>query len=144
MPAIAIVNGPNLNLVGTREPEVYGSQSLDGYLQELAAKYPGVAVQTYQSNVEGELINYMHECRGKVQGIILNAGAYTHTSIAIRDAISAAGKPAIEVHISNIHKREEFRRKSYIAEVSAGQISGFGENSYILALMAAKNILSKR
>src|SRR5687767_4673052 len=112
---IAIVNGPNLNLVGTREQDVYGNVSLDTYLENLAKKYKNIAIRTFQSNIEGELIDYLHSCRGKVKGIILNGGGYTHTSVALSDAIAAIDIPVVEVHISNIYAREEYRRQSITA-----------------------------
>jgi len=131
---IAIVNGPNLNLLGTREPEIYGHQSFEHYFQQLAERFPLVQIHCYQSNVEGELINYLHSCMGKAQGVILNAGAYTHTSIAIADAVSAIGIPVVEVHISNILGREDYRKTSFIASKCVGSISGLGIDGYALAL----------
>ncbi|MBS1690460.1 MAG: type II 3-dehydroquinate dehydratase [Bacteroidetes bacterium] len=131
---IAIINGPNLNLVGTREQDIYGLQPLDSYFKELAAQYPAVELSTYQSNVEGELINYMHSCRGKVQGIIFNGGGYTHTSVAIADAIAAIQIPVVEVHISNIYAREEYRKHSLTATKCVGCITGLGLRGYKLAL----------
>lgn len=138
-----VIHGPNLNMLGKREPDIYGKLTLDDINSKIrsTASDIGLDVAIMQSNSEADIIDAIQ--KADYDALVINPAAYTHTSIAIRDAISAAGKPAIEVHISNIHKREEFRRKSYIAEVSAGQISGFGENSYILALMAAKKILSK-
>lgn len=138
-----VIHGPNLNMLGKREPDIYGKLTLDDINSKIrsTASDIGLDVAIIQSNSEADIIDAIQ--KADYDALVINPAAYTHTSIAIRDAISAAGKPAIEVHISNIHKREEFRRKSYIAEVSAGQISGFGENSYILALMAAKKILSK-
>jgi 3-dehydroquinate dehydratase II len=139
---ILLLNGPNLNLLGRREPGIYGSTTLmeiERRVRERAAKL-GAEVESRQSNVEGELVTWIQEARGQFSAIILNAGAYTHTSIALRDAISAAEVPAIEVHLSNIHGREEFRRTSMIASVCAGQISGFGPMSYLLALEAAVNL----
>ena len=134
MTSIAIVNGPNLNLLGTREPDVYGSSTFDDYLSRLRADYPDVDMQCYQSNVEGELINHFHSCIGSVQGIILNAGAYTHTSIALADAVAAVGIPTVEVHLSNVFAREEYRKTSYIASRCVGSISGLGLQGYALAL----------
>lgn len=131
---IAIINGPNLNLLGTREPAVYGSQSFEDFLSGLKLRYTDVAIAYYQSNVEGELINYLHDCIGKVDGIILNAGAYTHTSIALADAISAINIPVVEVHISNVLAREDFRKTSYIASKCIGSISGLGMEGYALAI----------
>jgi 3-dehydroquinate dehydratase-2 len=130
---LTIINGPNLNLLGTREPEVYGRLSFGDYLARLQERFPEVHFQYYQSNVEGELINYLHSCMGSAQGIILNAGAYTHTSIAIADAIAATGIPVIEVHISNVFAREEYRKTSYIASKCTGSISGLGLDGYALA-----------
>src|ERR1700743_1195070 len=117
---LAIVNGPNLNLLGIREPHIYGNQSFEHYFGQLTERFPLVQLRCYQSNVEGELINYLHSCIGQVQGIILNAGAYTHTSIALADAISAIGVPVVEVHISNVLAREEYRKTSYIASKCVG------------------------
>ncbi len=131
---LAIVNGPNLNLLGIREPHIYGSQSFEHYFKQLAQRFPLVHLHCYQSNVEGELINYLHSCMGKVQGIILNAGAYTHTSIAIADAVAGIGLPVIEVHISNVLAREEYRKTSFIAAKCVGSISGLGVDGYALAV----------
>jgi 3-dehydroquinate dehydratase-2 len=140
---ILVIHGPNLNLLGTREPELYGSVSLSDIDRRIRAEASGMGIDlsVKQSNSEGEIIDAIQ--KGDYDCLIINPGAYTHTSIAIRDAISAVAKPAIEVHLSNIHKREEFRRRSYIAEVAQGQISGFGADSYLLALIAAKNMLSR-
>ncbi len=138
---LAIVNGPNLNLLGTREPQVYGNVSFEQYLEELTVKHEGVHIAYYQSNVEGELINYLHSCIGKVSGIILNAGAYTHTSIALADAVSAINIPVIEVHISNVLAREEYRKTSYIASKCVGSISGLGMEGYNLAVQYFKGKL---
>lgn len=131
---LAIVNGPNLNLLGTREPEVYGSQRFEDYLITLQKKFSQVQISYYQSNVEGELINHLHSCMGKVQGVILNAGAYTHTSIALADAVAAIGIPVVEVHISNVLAREDYRKTSFIASKCIGSISGLGMNGYALAV----------
>ena len=133
---IQIINGPNLNLLGKREPEVYGSKSFEEYLAELKAKYPNIEISYFQSNHEGTIIDKIHEVGFEVEGIVLNAGAYTHTSIAIADAVSAIKSPVVEVHISNIHKREAFRRHSYIGGVSKGVIVGFGLQSYELAILS--------
>ena len=133
---IQIINGPNINLLGKREPSVYGSRSFDDYLKELVERYPQVEFSYYQSNVEGEMINKMHEVGFDCDGIILNAGAYTHTSIALQDAIRAITSPVIEVHISNVHQREEFRHKSMISCACVGVICGFGLDSYRLAVEA--------
>ena len=132
---ILLVNGPNLNLLGVRETSLYGSDSLDSIISELKdyAFKKNIELLAFQSNIEGELINFIHENRN-ADGLIINAGAYTHTSIAIRDAISAVGIKTIEVHITNIYAREEFRHKSMIAPVCAGQVTGFGKQSYFLAL----------
>jgi 3-dehydroquinate dehydratase-2 len=131
---LAIINGPNLNLLGVREPHIYGSETFEDYLAGLRNKFPQLQISYYQSNVEGELINYLHSCTGKVQGIILNAGAYTHTSIAIADAISAIPIPVVEVHISNVLAREEYRKTSVIATKCVGSISGLGMKGYELAV----------
>jgi 3-dehydroquinate dehydratase-2 len=131
---IAIINGPNLNLLGTREPDIYGNLSFTEYLKKLQGKYQHLGIEYFQSNVEGELINYLHQAAENCQGIILNAGAYTHTSVAIADAVAAIKTPVIEVHISNTYAREEFRHRSYIAPKAAGVIVGFGFESYRLAL----------
>ena len=131
---IAIVNGPNLNLLGVREPDTYGSKTFESYLDELFVSYQGTGIHYYQSNVEGELINYLHSCMGKMDGIVLNAGGYTHTSIALADAISAIGVPVIEVHISNVLAREDYRKTSYIASKCVGSISGLGMEGYGLAV----------
>lgn len=138
---IQIINGPNLNLLGKREPGIYGSSSFDEYLPQLQQKYPDVQIDYFQSNVEGELINKMQEVGFSYDGIVLNAGAYTHTSVALQDCIRSLKCPVIEVHISNVHKREEFRHKSLISCACLGVICGFGLDSYRLAmeaLMAAK------
>lgn len=133
---VQIINGPNLNLLGKREPSVYGARSFEDYLAELKERYPEVEFGCYQSNVEGELINKIHEAGFDCDGIVLNAGAYTHTSIALQDAIRAMPAPVIEVHISNVHTREEFRHKSMISCACAGVICGFGLDSYRLAVEA--------
>lgn len=133
---ILILNGPNINLLGKREPTVYGSRGFDDYLQELQAQYPDVTLEYFQSNVEGFMIDKLHEVGFSYDGVILNAGAYTHTSIALQDAIRAITTPVIEVHISNVHKREEFRHKSMISCACMGVICGFGLDSYRLALEA--------
>lgn len=131
---IIIINGPNLNLLGKREPEVYGNLSFDNYLNTLKTNYPEIEIDYYQSNIEGEIINKIHEVGFTYDAIILNAGAYTHTSIAIADAISAITTSVIEVHISNTHNRESFRKHSYLSPVCKGVILGFGLKSYDLAI----------
>ena len=139
---ILFLNGPNLNLLGTREPEVYGRTTLkdiETKVRERAAKF-GAEIDFRQSNLEGELVAWIQQSKGNCNVIVLNAAAYTHTSIALRDAISAVGVPTIEIHLSNVHAREEFRHKSLIAPVCKGQISGFGADSYILAVEAAVNV----
>ena len=133
---IQIINGPNINLLGKREPGIYGARSFEDYLQELRQWYPQVEIEYYQSNVEGEMINKIHEVGFDYDGIVLNAGAYTHTSIALQDAIRAVTSPVIEVHISNVHQREEFRHKSMIACACVGVICGFGLDSYRLGIEA--------
>lgn len=134
---LLIINGPNLNLLGLREKSIYGEQSFDDYLNQLKSKYNSLSIEYYQSNVEGELINKLHDSGfGKVDGIILNAGGYTHTSVAIADAIKAIQTPVIEVHISNVYQREEFRHVSLLAKNCAGVIVGFGLNSYELAIQS--------
>ena len=133
---IQIINGPNINLLGKREPSIYGSVSFEDYLAELRAKYPEVQIDYYQSNIEGELIDKIQQVGFDADGIILNAGAYTHTSIALQDAIRAVKSPVVEVHISNVHAREAFRHVSMISCACMGVICGFGLNSYRLALEA--------
>lgn len=138
MKHIAVVHGPNLNLLGSRQVGIYGSRTMESINAEVAAeaKKLGAGVEFYQSNSEGELVTFIQQCRGKADGIVLNAGAYTHTSIALRDAIAAAAVPTVEVHLSNVYAREAFRHVSMIAPVCLGQISGFGANSYVLGLRA--------
>lgn len=133
---IQIINGPNLNILGKREPEVYGRQSFDLYFNQLTKLYTSLELDYYQSNIEGEIIDKLHEVGFDYDGIVLNAGAYTHTSVAIGDTIKAITAPVIEVHISNIYSREEFRRISHISSSCVGVISGFGLNSYNLAIGA--------
>ncbi|MBO4851092.1 MAG: type II 3-dehydroquinate dehydratase [Prevotella sp.] len=133
---IQIINGPNLNLLGVREPGIYGSSSFESYLPQLRQRYPDVELGYYQSNIEGELINHMQEVGFTCDGIILNAGAYTHTSVALHDCIRSLKAPVVEVHISNVHQREEFRHHSMISSACKGVICGFGLNSYRLALEA--------
>jgi 3-dehydroquinate dehydratase-2 len=131
---LAIINGPNLNLLGTRETTVYGNQTFEEYYKTLKDKFKNVELTYYQSNVEGELINKLQELGFTYDGIILNAGGYTHTSVALRDAIAAIKTPVIEVHISNVYAREDFRHNSLIASKCKGSISGFGLDSYRLAI----------
>ncbi len=131
---IQIINGPNLNLLGKREPDIYGNSSFEDYLIKLREKYPYVQIDYFQSNIEGEMINKMQEVGFSYDGIVLNAGAYTHTSIALHDCIRSIVAPVIEVHISNVHQREEFRHHSMISSACHGVICGFGMDSYRLAV----------
>jgi 3-dehydroquinate dehydratase-2 len=131
---IAIINGPNLNLLGTREPDVYGSQTFGQYFEGLQKKYPAVEFSYFQSNVEGELINELQKAGSSFDGIILNPGGYTHTSVAIGDAIAAIKAPVVEVHISNVHAREEFRKISHVSAKAKGTIMGLGLKGYELAV----------
>jgi 3-dehydroquinate dehydratase-2 len=131
---IMIINGPNLNLLGKREREIYGERSFDEFLAELKKKFSGVHIDYFQSNIEGELINKLHEKGFSFDGIILNAGGYTHTSVVLADAVAAIKTPVIEVHISNIFAREDYRHVSYVGSKCAGSISGFGLKSYELAV----------
>lgn len=143
---ILVVHGPNLNLLGIREPQTYGSTTLEQinhHLQEKAQQLQ-LGLSCYQSNHEGALVDTIHQALGEYQGIIINAGAYTHTSIAIRDALAGVGIPTVEVHLSNIYGRDRFRHHSYIAPIAIGQISGFGANSYILGLQALANYLQSK
>ena len=136
---LLFLNGPNLNLLGQREPEIYGRTTLadiEAKVRERAAKF-AAEIEFRQSNLEGELVTWIQEAKGKYQVIVLNAAAYTHTSVALRDAISAAGVPTIEIHLSNVHSREEFRHKSWIAPVCQGLSIGFGAESYVLAVEAS-------
>ena len=137
---IQIINGPNLNLLGTREPSVYGNLSFNAYLDELKDRFPDTQIDYFQSNIEGELIDKIHEAGFSYSGIILNAGGYTHTSVAIRDAIKAVSTPVVEVHISNVYAREEFRHQSMLTAVCVGAIVGFGMDSYRLAIEAIKKV----
>lgn len=136
---LIIINGPNLNLLGKREPDVYGSKSFDRYLQELRAEFKDVQIDYYQSNVEGEIINKLQETGFDYDGIILNAGGYTHTSVAIADTVRAIDSPVVEVHITNIFAREEYRHKSYISPHAKAVLSGFGLKAYRLALLSFMN-----
>jgi len=131
---IQIINGPNLNLLGVREKSIYGDSSFEDYLVSLRKRYANITINYYQSNVEGEIINKLHEVGFSCDGIVINAGAYTHTSVAISDAIAGIKTPVIEVHISNVYKREEFRHKSLLAANCRGVIAGFGMDSYRLAV----------
>ena len=143
---VMVIHGPNLNLLGTREPEVYGSQTLadiDAML-EAEAKTLGIALKTTQSNSEGALVDAVQGAAKWAQVIIINPGAYTHTSIALRDAIAGVSVPTIEVHLSNVHAREDFRRHSFVSPVAVGQISGFGAESYRLALHAARKLAPRK
>jgi len=131
---LIIINGPNLNLLGKREPTIYGSLSFDEYLKKLKKQFPEIEIEHFQSNVEGEIIDALHKTGFLFEGIILNAGAYTHTSIAIADAVKAISTPVVEVHISNVFSREDFRHISYLAPNCKGSIIGFGLDSYRLAI----------
>ncbi len=141
---ILVINGVNMNMLGLREPEKYGSMTLKDLEKELYALSfeLGIELETFQSNFEGEIVEKIHSANNGIDGIIINAGAYTHTSVAIRDAIASVNIPTVEVHMTNIYKREEFRHHSYLAPVCIGQISGFGENSYKLGLKAVVDYLS--
>ena len=138
---IQIINGPNLNLLGVREPSIYGSATFEDYLKELRTQYPDIQLDYYQSNVEGEIINKIHEVGFSYDGIVINAGAYTHTSIAIADAIAAIKTPVIEVHISNVHKREAFRHHSFVSAVASGVIIGCGTQGYAFALQRLAKLI---
>lgn len=131
---IGIINGPNLNKTGDREKEIYGDQPMDSYLGQLRKQYPDSTIEYHQTNVEGEIINLIHQLEKKVDGIILNAGGYTHTSVAIADAVKAISVPVVELHISNIFSREDFRHVSLFGKYAAGTIAGFGMDSYRLAV----------
>lgn len=142
---ILVIHGPNLNLLGLREPEIYGNLTLEEINKKIKglAEKNGVEVEIFQTNHEGEMVERIHGAMGRFDAIVINPAAYTHTSVALRDAILATGIPTIEVHLSNIHKREGFRRRSLIADVVVGQIAGFGADSYILGLMAAIRIIKR-
>jgi len=142
---VLFLNGPNLNLLGQREPDIYGRMTLSDIEAKVRARAAILKadVEFRQSNLEGDLVTWIQQANGKFDTIVLNAAAYTHTSVALRDAIAAVGLPTIEIHLSNIHAREEFRHKSLIAPVCRGQISGFGSDSYILALEAAVNVTAQ-
>ena len=144
MSVIYILNGPNLNLLGTREPDIYGADTLEMVEKKCAAKATtlGLSVDFRQTNIEGELVNWIHEARLKAHGILINAGAYTHTSVALHDALKAVNLPTVEVHLSNVYKRESFRHHSYISPAAHGVICGFGPQSYELALEGLSNILN--
>ncbi|MDZ7709756.1 MAG: type II 3-dehydroquinate dehydratase [Roseovarius sp.] len=146
MASILILNGPNLNLLGTRQPEVYGHETLADIeaMCRAHAEAQGLALDFMQSNHEGALVDAIHAARGHHDGIILNAGAYTHTSVALMDALSSVELPAIELHLSNIHAREAFRHRSYIARVALGVICGFGSHGYVLAIDAMRGHLERR
>lgn len=145
MVRILVLHGPNLNMLGTREPTMYGVQTLNEVNMAIGqlARREGVHVEARQSNHEGELVTWIQETQGQFQALVINPAAYTHTSVAIRDAIMAAGIPTVEVHVSNIHRREQFRKRSYIAPVAIGQISGFGTTSYLLGVQAAIDYLQR-
>jgi 3-dehydroquinate dehydratase-2 len=135
---VLIINGPNLNLLGKREPSVYGSETFENYFQDLQRRFPQFELEYFQSNIEGEIIDKIHETGFTYDGIILNAAAYTHTSVGIGDAIKGIDTPVVEVHISNVYQRESFRHSSYIAPNAKGIIAGFGLQSYELALLSFK------
>jgi 3-dehydroquinate dehydratase-2 len=142
---LLVIHGPNLNLLGKREPQIYGKLTLEEINKKIerTAKEEGVSVEVFQSNYEGELVTKIQEAMGVFDAIVINPGAYTHTSVAIRDAIVAVGIPAVEIHLSNIYKREDFRTKSMLKDVVIGQIAGFGVDSYLLGIRAAVGILKR-
>jgi 3-dehydroquinate dehydratase-2 len=146
MERILLLHGPNLNMLGKREPGIYGRQTLDDIVAaaRVLASELGVEIDSLQSNIEGELVTHIQRAPSRFDAIVLNAGAYTHTSIALRDAVLAAGLPVVEVHVSNVYKREEFRHHSLLADVVEGQVIGFGAESYLLGLRAAASILRSR
>lgn len=137
---IQIINGANLNLQGKRDRSVYGSESFDEFIPRLRSEYPEIEIDYYQSNIEGEIVSALHSAEGVYDAVLLNAGGYTHTSVVIRDAVSAISTPVIEIHISNIAAREEFRHTTLIGSVAAGSIIGFGLNSYIIGIEAARRL----
>jgi 3-dehydroquinate dehydratase-2 len=140
---VLVIHGPNLNLLGEREPEIYGHATLsdiDASLSQLAREL-GLAVETFQSNSEGEIVDRIQQARGRVAALIINPAAYTHTSVAIRDALTAVGVPLVEVHLSNVYRREPFRRRSTVADIVNGRIMGFGADSYLLALRAVNGLI---
>ncbi|MCM1531388.1 MAG: 3-dehydroquinate dehydratase [Bacteroides sp.] len=137
---IAIVNGPNLNLTGHRQKEIYGSETFENYIPALREMFPQHDIAYFQSNVEGELINILHECKSQGRMVLLNAGGYTHTSVALRDAVSAIDLPVIEIHMSQIAAREEFRRTSFVGAACVGSIAGFGMDSYRLGILALESL----
>ncbi|MBS1615883.1 MAG: type II 3-dehydroquinate dehydratase [Bacteroidetes bacterium] len=141
---ITLLNGPNLNLLGTREQDIYGSRSFEDFLEELNLRFPGIQLSYFQSNIEGDLINLLHQCRATADAIVLNAGGYTHTSIALADAVAAIGLPVLEVHISNVLAREDFRKTSFIAAKCVGSISGLGLEGYALALQYFQDRLAQK
>lgn len=146
MEKILLLHGPNLNMLGKREPAIYGRETLEDIVsaaRALGAEL-GVEIESHQSNVEGELVTRIQQAPNRFDAIVFNPGAYTHTSIALRDAVLAVGLPVVEVHLSNVHKREEFRRRSFLADVVEGQIAGFGAESYLLGVRAAVSILRSR
>ena len=140
---VIIINGPNLNLLGKREVSIYGNISFDDYMKNLKDKFTSINLSYFQSNIEGEIVTTIQEAKSKFDGIIINAAGFTHTSVAIRDALDVYKKPIIELHISNIYKREEFRHKSLISDIATGGIFGLGDNGYILAIIAMQNMLQK-
>lgn len=137
---IQIINGANLNLQGKRDRSVYGSESFDEFIPRLRSEYPEIEIDYYQSNIEGEIVSALHSAEGVYDAVLLNAGGYTHTSVVIRDAVAAISTPVIEIHISNIAAREEFRHTTLIGSVAAGSIIGFGLNSYIIGIEAARRL----
>ena len=137
---ITIVNGPNLNLTGHRQPEIYGNQTFENYSPSLQQMFPQHDIEYFQSNIEGELINALHECKKNWRLVLLNAGGYSHTSVALRDAVSAIDLPVIEIHMSQVAAREEFRRTSFIGAACVGTITGFGLDSYLLGILALESL----